>query len=68
MANVDIHYCTYMDVLNGKIPASAILFIDEIDSFFFADAPRIVEGKLISAILLLNKHKVIGMTATFRGD
>ncbi len=28
----------------------------------------IVEGKLVSAILLLNKHKIIGMTATFRGD
>jgi len=68
LANVDIHYCTYLDVLSGKIPASTILFIDEIDSFFFADEPKIIEGKFISAILLLNKHKVIGMTATFRGD
>jgi hypothetical protein len=57
-----------MDALGGKIPASTVIFIDEIDSFFFADAPRIAEGKLISAILLLNKHKVVGMTATFRGN
>jgi flagellar biosynthesis regulator FlbT len=27
----------------------------------------LVEGKFLSGVLLLNKHKVIGMTATFRG-
>jgi hypothetical protein len=44
-----------------------VLFVDEIDSLFFADVPTIRNAKLISAILLLNKYKVIGMTATFRG-
>ena len=64
---IDIHYCTYVDLLTGKIPLNTILLVDEIDSFFFADKPVIVEGQLISAILLLNKYKVVGMTATFRG-
>jgi len=42
--------------------------LDEIDSLFFSDAPKIVDGRLISSIILLNKYKVIGMTATFRGQ
>jgi hypothetical protein len=45
-----------------------ILLVDEIDSLFFADKVELVNGRLISAILLLNKYKVVGMTATFRGD
>lgn len=68
LENTDIHYCTYADAITGKIPATAVLFVDEIDSFFFSDKPLIFEGKIISTILLLNKHKVVGMTATFRGD
>jgi hypothetical protein len=47
---------------------NSVLFIDEIDSLFFADSPAVTEGKFLSAILLLNKYKVIGMTATFRGE
>jgi hypothetical protein len=62
------HYCTYEDVLTGNIPLNSVLFIDEIDSLFFADSPAVTEGKFLSAILLLNKYKVIGMTATFRGE
>jgi len=42
--------------------------VDEVDSLFFADAPKIINGRFTSAILLLNKYKVIGVTATFRGD
>ena len=66
--NTDIHYCTYADVLSGKISTDAILLVDEIDSFFFADKVELVNGRLASAIIILNKHTVIGMTATFRGD
>ena len=66
--NPDILYCTYADVLSGKIPATTVLLVDEIDSFFFADKVELVNGRLLSAILILNKHKIIGMTATFRGD
>ena len=66
--NTDIHYCTYADVLMRKISTDAILLVDEIDSLFFADKVELINGRLLSAILLLNKHKVIGMTATFRGD
>jgi hypothetical protein len=64
----DIHYCTYDNFLSGNIPLTAVLLVDEADSMFFPDAPTIVDGKLLSAILLLNKYKVIGVTATFRGE
>jgi hypothetical protein len=66
--NTDIHYCTYADALNGTFPASTVLLIDEIDSFFFSDKVELVQGIITSAILLLNKYKLIGMTATFRGE
>jgi hypothetical protein len=49
------------------IPTAAVLLVDEIDSLFFADAPILSAGKFFSAILLLNKYRIIGMTATFRG-
>jgi hypothetical protein len=62
-----INYCTYADFLSGKIPATTVLLIDEIDSLFFADRVQLAQGNLLSGILLLNKYKVIGMTATFRG-
>jgi hypothetical protein len=45
-----------------------VLLVDEIDSLFFSDLPSMSGGRLLSAILLLNKYKVIGMTATFRGE
>ena len=67
--DTDIHYCTHADLLTGKIPTDTVLLVDEIDSLFFADKPLLSEqGILLSAIILLNKHKLIGMTATFRGD
>lgn len=47
---------------------NSILLIDEIDSLLFADSPVIIGSKFLSAIILLNKYKIIGMTATFRGD
>ena len=68
MVNTAINYCTYDDLLTGNIPLSALLLVDEIDSLFFADAPALSTGKLLSAILLLNKYRVVGMTATFRGQ
>jgi hypothetical protein len=64
---VVINYCTYEDFLTAKIPLSTMCLVDEIDSLFFVDAPKLEGDKFISAILLLNKYKVIGMTATFRG-
>jgi superfamily II DNA or RNA helicase len=64
----DIHYCTYSDFLTGNIPFGTILLVDEIDSLFFADTPTVIGNRLLSAITLLNKYKVIGMTATFRGE
>jgi hypothetical protein len=65
--NIVINYCTYTDFLSGRIPTTTVLLIDEIDSLFFAGEVELAQGKLLSGVLLLNKHKVIGMTATFRG-
>lgn len=64
----EVFYCTYDDFLTGKIPYGTIVLVDEIDALFFSDKPQLKEYKVFSAILLLNKYKVIGMTATFRGD
>jgi MoxR-like ATPase len=66
--NILSNYCTYFDFLTGNIPSGTIVFIDEIDSIFFSDTPIINEKRFISAILLMNKYKIIGMTATFRGE
>lgn len=64
----EVHYCTYQNFISGDIPKDTILLIDEIDSLFFTDAPKIIKYMLISSILLLSKYKVYGMSATFRGD
>jgi superfamily II DNA or RNA helicase len=66
--NALINYCTYFDVLTGNIPIDTIVFIDEIDSLFFSDTPIVNRTRFLSAILLMNKYKIIGMTATFRGE
>lgn len=63
-----IHYCTYDDFLTGRIPLNAIILVDEIDLLFFKDVPKIIKGKLISSVLLLSKHQVYGLSATFRGN
>ena len=63
-----INYCTYDDFLTGKIPLSTVCLIDEIDSLFCSDTPKLKGDKFISAILFLNKYQVIGMSATFRGE
>jgi hypothetical protein len=64
-----VFYCTYADFLEGKIPHGFFILVDEIDSIFFTDKPRIENGKFVSAVLLMNKYqKCIGMTATFRGE
>lgn len=66
--NTLINYCTYFDVLTGNIPIDTIVFIDEIDSLFFSDTPIVNVNRFLSAILLMNKYKIVGMTATFRGE
>lgn len=68
VAAVTINYCTYEDFLTGKVPLNTICLVDEIDSLFFSDSPKLEGNKFISSILLLNKYQVIGMSATFRGE
>jgi hypothetical protein len=42
--------------------------VDEIDSLFFAKHSLSTEYDInVSPLILLNKYKLIGMTATFRG-
>jgi hypothetical protein len=67
LINTEINYCTYSDFFSGSIPLETVLLVDEIDSLFFSDSPLMNGSRLISAVLLLNKYQVIGMTATFRG-
>lgn len=64
----EVFYCTYDDFITGEIPLETVILVDEIDALFFSDKPQLKGTKFLSAILLLNKYKVIGMTATFRGD
>jgi hypothetical protein len=68
-AITDIHYCTYAQFRSGAIPTNSILLVDEVDSLFFDNGRiEIIKDISQSPLLLLNKYKVIGMTATFRGD
>lgn len=53
---ITINYCTYDDFLTAKIPLSTICLVDEVDSLFFNDTPKVEGDKFISAILLLNKY------------
>lgn len=49
------------------MPLGTILFIDEFDAFLFDFKPVILDGQLVSPLILLNKCKTIGLTATLRG-
>lgn len=40
-AAISINYCTYEDFFTAKIPLSTVCLVDEIDSIFFADAPKL---------------------------
>lgn len=64
----DIHYVSYQNVLSRELPSDLVLLVDEIDSFFFNDEPHLQGSRLVSSLLLLNKHRVMGTTATFRGE
>ena len=51
------------------MPANTILLVDEFHELFFNQLAAITNGKLISTILKLKAAiKVIGVSATFRGD
>ena len=64
-----IFVCIHDDLLKSKVlPDGTILFIDEIDSIFFDIKPKLQNKSLISPILILNRYKVIGLTATLRGN
>ena len=64
-----IFVCIHVDLLGKKVlPNSTILFIDEIDSMFFDIKPKLQNKSLISPILVFNRCKVIGLTATLRGN
>jgi hypothetical protein len=68
-ASNDIHYCTHAQFLSGAIPHNTVLLVDEIDSLFFANKIITTANEVsLSPLILLNKYKIIGMTATLRGD
>ena len=64
-----IFVCIYNDLLGNKIlPKGTVLFIDEVDSMFFEIKPKLLNKSMISPVLLLVRYKVIGLTATLRGN
>jgi hypothetical protein len=50
------------------LPKGTILFVDEIDTFLFDFKPEIIENQLISPVLIVSRFKIIGLTATLRGE
>lgn len=51
------------------VPSDTILLIDEFHELFFNQQVQLVNGKVISVISkLLSAVKVIGVSATYRGD
>ena len=51
------------------VPTDTILLVDEFHEFFFDQQVQLVNGKVLSVISkLLSAAKVIGVSATYRGD
>ena len=67
----NIFYCTF-DRFNApefEMPIDAILLVDEFHDIFFNQPATVINGKLVSTILKLRASaKLIGESATFRGD
>jgi superfamily II DNA or RNA helicase len=67
----DIFYCSY-DRFNApefKMPADTTILVDEFHELFFNQSVAVVNGKLVSTILKFKAAtKLIGVSATFRGD
>jgi hypothetical protein len=66
-----IFYCTYEIFLqlSPTVLANSIVLIDEFHELFFNYPAALVDGKFVSVIKsLLTATRVIGVSATFRGD
>jgi hypothetical protein len=51
------------------MPVDTVLLVDEFHEIFFNQSATVVNGKLVSTILKLRSSvKLIGVSATFRGD
>jgi superfamily II DNA or RNA helicase len=51
------------------MPADTTILVDEFHELFFNQAVVVVNGKLVSTILKFKAaNKLIGVSATFRGD
>ena len=51
------------------MPADTIILVDEFHELFFNQSAVVANGKLVSVVLKLKAaSKVIGVSATFRGE
>lgn len=66
-----VFYCNYerFDSVDFVVPPNTIILVDEFHEFFFGSSLKIHNNKVISHIKkLLDAEKVIGVSATYRGD
>jgi hypothetical protein len=66
-----IFYCSFdrFNTPEFEVPAGTILLVDEFHELFFNQKVNVADGKLISVIIKLKTaQKVIGMSATYRGN
>ena len=65
-----ISYCSFDRFLSAQVNTTdAILLVDEFHELFFNQRLEVVAGKLISVVQRLAvANKVIGVSATFRGE
>ena len=51
------------------MPAGAVLLVDEFHEIFFNQKAGIANGKIISGVFkLMEAERIIGLSATFRGE
>jgi len=70
-AAADIFYCSFTQFMQPgfAVPLATIVLVDEFHELFFNTPLAVVNGKLISVVQQLTlAEKIIGVSATFRGD
>lgn len=69
-ALVKISYCSFDQFLSAQlVTTGAVLLVDEFHEIFFNQRLQVIGGKLISVVQhFAIAHKVIGVSATFRGE
>jgi superfamily II DNA or RNA helicase len=65
----NIFYCSYEAFMSFVVPPETIVLVDEFHELFFNQLVGVVNGRFVSVMQkLATAFKVIGVSATFRGD